>query len=61
MLARAFDAEPTTAFDQMVAAHEECLRSPEHAAVMNAYRATQAARRASADVPPDEPAKGGAR
>ncbi len=43
-IVRAFDAEPATAFDAMVAAEEECLRSPEHAAVMDTYRATQAAR-----------------
>lgn len=35
---RAFERDLTTLMDEMVAAEEECLRSPEHAAVMAAYR-----------------------
>jgi enoyl-CoA hydratase/carnithine racemase len=41
----AFDHDTTALFDEMVAAQEECLRSPEHAAVMAAYREAQEARR----------------
>jgi hypothetical protein len=33
---------------EMVAAQEECLRSPEHAAVMAAYREQQARRKGHA-------------
>ncbi len=40
----AFDHDTDALFDEMVAAQEECLRSPEHAAVMVAYREAQAAR-----------------
>jgi enoyl-CoA hydratase len=35
---RAFERDLATLMDEMVAAEEECLRSPEHAAVMAAYR-----------------------
>lgn len=35
---RAFERDLITLMDEMVAAEEECLRSPEHAAVMAAYR-----------------------
>jgi enoyl-CoA hydratase/carnithine racemase len=42
----AFDRDPQTLHREMVAAQEDCLRSPEHAAVMETYRAQQAARRA---------------
>jgi enoyl-CoA hydratase/carnithine racemase len=41
----AFDADPAALFDAMVAGQDECLRSPEHAAVMAEYRASQAAGR----------------
>jgi enoyl-CoA hydratase len=39
-----FELDEATLCDEMVAAQEECLRSPEHAAMMAAYRETQAAR-----------------
>jgi enoyl-CoA hydratase/carnithine racemase len=42
----AFDHDTSALFDDMIAAQDECLRSPEHAAVMAAYREAQAARRA---------------
>lgn len=42
---RAFDHEPAELFDEMVAAQEACLASPEHAAVMARYRPAQAAKR----------------
>ncbi len=35
---RAFERDLATLMDEMVVAEEECLRSPEHAAVMAAYR-----------------------
>jgi enoyl-CoA hydratase/carnithine racemase len=35
---RAFERDLATLMDEMVAAEEECLRSPEHAAVMTTYR-----------------------
>lgn len=41
----AFDQDPITLHREMVAAQEDCLRSPEHAAVMRAYRAVQEQRR----------------
>jgi enoyl-CoA hydratase/carnithine racemase len=40
----AFDHDTQTLFDEMVAAQDECLRSPEHSAVMAEYREAQAAR-----------------
>lgn len=43
-IARAFDASRDTLFTEMVAAQDDCLRSPEHTAVMAEYRASQAAR-----------------
>lgn len=43
---RAFDGDILTLHAEMVAAQEECLRSPEHAAVMKTYREEQARRRA---------------
>ncbi|HEX6544121.1 MAG TPA: enoyl-CoA hydratase/isomerase family protein [Ktedonobacterales bacterium] len=43
---RAFDGDVSTLHAEMVAAQEECLRSPEHAAVMKTYREEQARRRA---------------
>lgn len=44
-IAHAFDDDSDADFIQeMVAAEDDCLRSPEHAAVMAAYRATQAER-----------------
>ena len=43
-IARAFDADRDTLCAEMVAAQDECLRSPEHVAVMAEYRASQAAR-----------------
>lgn len=43
---RAFDGDILTLHVEMVAAQEECLRSPEHAAVMKTYREEQARRRA---------------
>jgi enoyl-CoA hydratase len=49
---RAFDHDTQSLFDEMVAAQDECLRSPEHAAVMAEYREAQAAReRAKAQSP----------
>jgi len=39
---RAFDLNPADLMAEMVAAQEDCLRSPEHAAVMTAYREAQA-------------------
>jgi enoyl-CoA hydratase len=39
---RAFDLSPADLMTEMIAAQEECLRSPEHAAVMAAYREAQA-------------------
>jgi enoyl-CoA hydratase/carnithine racemase len=51
-IARAFEADPTSHFDEMVAAQDDCLRSPEHAAVMATYRETQAARPQRADASP---------
>ena len=45
---RAFDADMATLHAEMVAAQEECLRSPEHAAVMAAYREQQARRKGHA-------------
>jgi enoyl-CoA hydratase len=42
---RAFECELPTLMDEMIAAQEECLRSPEHAAVMAAYRQAQRERR----------------
>jgi enoyl-CoA hydratase/carnithine racemase len=47
---RAFDRDPQTLHREMVAAQEDCLRSPEHAAVMETYRAQQAARRAGSSA-----------
>jgi enoyl-CoA hydratase len=48
-IAHAFDADSDTDFLQkLVAAEDDCLRSPEHAAVMAAYRAAQAQRAANA-------------
>lgn len=44
-IARAFDASRDTLFAEMVAAQDDCLRSPDHAAVMAEYRASQAARK----------------
>lgn len=41
---RAFDHQPDELFEEMVAAQEACLASPEHAAVMTQYRAAQAAK-----------------
>ena len=41
----AFDSDLPTLLREMSAAQDECLRSPEHAAVMEAYRETQAERR----------------
>jgi enoyl-CoA hydratase/carnithine racemase len=42
----AFDHDTSALFNEMVAAQDECLRSPEHATVMAAYREAQATRRA---------------
>ncbi|HEY7340176.1 MAG TPA: enoyl-CoA hydratase/isomerase family protein [Ktedonobacterales bacterium] len=42
---RAFDADMATLHAEMVAAQEECLRSPEHATVMATYREQQAGRK----------------
>lgn len=42
---RAFDVDSPTLLAEMVAAQEECLRSPEHAAVMATYREQQARRK----------------
>jgi enoyl-CoA hydratase/carnithine racemase len=48
-IAHAFNADSDGAFlQELVAAEDDCLRSPEHAAVMAAYRAAQAER--AADV-----------
>lgn len=41
----AFEKDVATLLDEVVAAEEECLRSPEHAAVMAAYREEQEQRR----------------
>ena len=41
----AFELDLEELTREMVAAQEDCLRSPEHAAVMEAYRETQAERR----------------
>jgi len=38
---RAFKQDPTTLMEEMVAAQEDCLRSPEHAEVMAFYREAQ--------------------
>jgi enoyl-CoA hydratase/carnithine racemase len=54
-IARAFDTDPATALAEMVAAEEECLRSPVHAAVMESYRAAQAARRGRSTTPSHPP------
>jgi enoyl-CoA hydratase/carnithine racemase len=43
-IARAFETDPTAQFDAMVAAQQDCLRSPEHVAVMATYREAQATR-----------------
>jgi enoyl-CoA hydratase/carnithine racemase len=43
---RALDHDTDALFDEMVAAQDECLRSPEHATVMAAFREAQATRRA---------------
>lgn len=43
-IARAVEADASTLLDEMVAAQGECLRSPEHAAVMAEYRAAHTAR-----------------
>lgn len=45
---RAFDADLATLHTEMVAAQQECLRSPEHAAVMATYREQQARRKGHA-------------
>lgn len=45
---RAFDADMAALHTEMVAAQEECLRSPEHAAVMTTYREQQARRKGHA-------------
>ena len=45
---RAFDADIATLHTEMVAAQEECLRSPDHAAVMVTYREQQARRKGHA-------------
>ena len=45
---RAFDADIATLHTEMVAAQEECLRSPDHAAVMATYREQQARRKGHA-------------
>ena len=42
----AFDGDPAAHLETMLAAQEDCLRSPEHAAVMRAYREAQAHRAA---------------
>jgi enoyl-CoA hydratase/carnithine racemase len=48
-IAHAFNTDSDGAFFQeLVAAEDDCLRSPEHAAVMAAYRAAQSARTADA-------------
>ncbi|HET8912807.1 MAG TPA: enoyl-CoA hydratase/isomerase family protein [Ktedonobacteraceae bacterium] len=41
---RAFEADTATLMDEMVAAQQECLQSPEHAEVMATYREEQAQR-----------------
>ena len=43
---RAFEQDLTTLMEEMVAAQEDCLRSPEHAEVMTFYREAQMRRRA---------------
>ena len=43
----AFDGDPAAHLETMLAAQEDCLRSPEHAAVMSAYREAQEAHRAA--------------
>jgi enoyl-CoA hydratase len=48
----AVDIDPASHFDEMVAAQDDCLRSPEHAAVMATYREAQAARHKRADASP---------
>ncbi len=47
---RAFDADMATLHREMVAAQEECLRSPDHAAVMVTYREQQARRKGHASA-----------
>jgi enoyl-CoA hydratase/carnithine racemase len=48
-IAHAFNTDSDGAFlQELVAAEDDCLRSPEHAAVMAAYRAAQSARTADA-------------
>lgn len=43
----AFDGDPAAHLEAMLAAQDDCLQSPEHAAVMRAYRESQEARRAA--------------
>jgi hypothetical protein len=48
-IAHAFNTDSDGALlQELVAAEDDCLRSPEHAAVMAAYRAAQSARTADA-------------
>jgi enoyl-CoA hydratase len=48
-IAHAFNSDSDDVFlQELVAAEDDCLRSPEHAAVMAAYRAAQSARAADA-------------
>jgi len=47
---RAFDADIATLHTEMVAAQEECLRSPDHTAVMATYREQQARRKGHASA-----------
>jgi len=44
----ALDGDPAAHLETMLAAQEDCLQSPEHAAVMRAYREAQARRAARA-------------
>jgi enoyl-CoA hydratase/carnithine racemase len=43
----AFDRDPAALLRELVAAQEDCLRSPEHLAVMETYREQQARRAAA--------------
>jgi enoyl-CoA hydratase len=46
---QAFSQDTATLLKELLVAQEDCLRSPEHAAVMAAYRETQARRRSRQD------------
>lgn len=51
-IARAFTLHRDALLTEMIAAQDECLRSPEHEAVMTEYRVSQAARNQRAEDSP---------